>query len=134
MTSLATLPAFVAHFALGIALLVGGVMLLMRITPHDELALIRGGNAGAAIALAGSVLGMALPIGSAISHSTGALDALVWGVVAALAQAGAFVASTRLLLPDWRDAMERRGELAGSVLKASVAVAVGVLNAAALTT
>lgn len=78
MTSLAALPAFLAHFAAGVALLAAAIALHMRLTPHDELALIRGGSAGAAVALAGVVVGFALPIGSTISHSAGALDAAVW--------------------------------------------------------
>jgi putative membrane protein len=134
MTILSTLPAFLGHFALGILLLVAAVTVHMRLTPHDELALIRGGNAGAAITLGGVVIGYALPIGSAISHSLGVLDAAVWSVVAVVAQQAAFLVCTRVLLPDWRAALEERGEMAGSVLKGAAAVGVGVLNAACLTT
>ena len=134
MTSLATLPAFLGHFALGILLLAGAVTVHMRLTPHDELALIREGNTGAAITLGGVVIGYALPIGSAISHSFGVIDAAVWSVLAVVVQQGAFLVCTRVLLPDWRAALEQRGELAGSVLKGAAAVAVGVLNAACLTT
>jgi putative membrane protein len=132
MTSLATLPAFLGHFALAILLLAGGVWLHTRLTPIDEWALVRQGNTGAAIALAGVVLGFALPVGSAISHSAGILDALVWGVVALAAQQGAFLVCTRWLLPDWRAAMIERGEVAGAVLKGAAAAAVGMLNAACL--
>lgn len=134
MTSLATLPVFLGHFALGILLLAGAVTVHMRLTPHDELALIREGNTGAAITLGGVVIGYALPIGSAISHSFGVIDAAVWSVLAVVVQQGAFLVCTRVLLPDWRAALEQRGELAGSVLKGTAAVAVGVLNAACLTT
>jgi putative membrane protein len=134
MIILSTLPAFLGHFALGILLLVAAVTVHMRLTPHDELALIRSGNAGAAVTLGGVVIGYALPIGSAISHSLGVLDAAVWSVVAVIAQQAAFLVCTRVLLPDWRAALEERGEMAGSVLKAAAAVGVGVLNAACLTT
>ena len=75
-----------------------------------------------------------MPIGSAISHSFGVLDAALWSVIAVVAQQGASLVCTRVLLPDWRAALEQRGELAGSVLKGAVAVAVGLLNAACLTT
>lgn len=134
MILLSTLPAFLGHFALGILLLVAAVTVHMRLTPMDELALIRSGNTGAAITLGGVVIGYALPIGSAISHSLGVLDAAVWSVVAVLAQQAAFLVCTRVLLPDWRAALEQRGELAGAVLKAAAAVGVGLLNAACLTT
>lgn len=134
MILLSTLPAFLGHFALGILLLVAAVTVHTRLTPMDELALIRSGNTGAAITLGGVVVGYALPIGSAISHSLGVLDAAVWSVVAVVAQQAAFLVCTRVLLPDWRAALEQRGELAGAVLKAAAAVGVGILNAACLTT
>lgn len=134
MHILSTLPAFLAHFALAILLIVGTLWVHTRLTPHDELALIRSGNAPAALTLGGVVIGYALPIGSVISHSMGVVDALVWSVIAVAAQQGAFILCTRVLLPDWRAAMEQRGEMAGAVLKAAAAVAVGVLNAACVTT
>jgi len=68
----------------------------------------------------------------AVSHSAGLLDALVWSVVALVAQALAFTLVERLLLPDWRAGM-LRGEMAYGALGAAVAVAVGILNAACLT-
>ena len=132
MSSLANLPGFLAHFLAGLALLGAAVVVYMRFTPHAELQLIRAGNAAAAVSLAGAVLGFALPIGSAISHSANLVDAAAWSVVALLAQLAAFGVSAKLLLPDWRAAMER-GEMAGAVLKAAIAVAVGLLNAACLT-
>lgn len=134
MILLSTLPAFLGHFALGILLLVAALSIHMRLTPMDELALIRAGNAGAAITLGGVVIGYALPIGSAISHSFGVVDAAVWSVIAVAAQQAAFLVCTRILLPDWRAALEQRGELAGAVLKAAAAIGVGLLNAASLTT
>lgn len=131
MTSLAALPNFLAHLVAGLVLLGATLALYMRVTPHEELTLIRAGNTCAAIALGGAVVGFALPIGAAISHSANLLDAVVWSIVALLAQLGAFVAGTRLL-PDWRAAMER-GETASAVLKASLALGVGLLSAACLT-
>jgi putative membrane protein len=133
MTSLATLPGFLLYFILGIALLAVAMTVTMRVTPHDELALIRAGNAPAAIALGGSIIGFALPIASAFSHSVNILDALVWSVVAMLVQLGVFFAMAQLLGGGWRAAMER-GETAGAILKAAVAIAVGLLNAACLST
>lgn len=132
MTSLATLPAFLGHFALAILLIAAGVALHTRLTPVNEWALVREGNAGAAITLAGVILGLAMPLASAIAQSAGVVDALVWGVVALLAQQAAFLVCTRALLPDWRAAMVERGEVAGAVLKAAAAVGVGLLNAACL--
>ncbi|MDB5372550.1 MAG: hypothetical protein JWP04_1192 [Belnapia sp.] len=131
MTSLAALPAFLAHFIAGLALLGAAFLVFTRLTPHDELGLVRAGNLPAAVALGGAVVGAALAVASAVSHSAGLADAVVWAVVALLAQLASFF-GTAWLLPEWRAAIER-GELATGVLKAAVAIAVGLLNAAAMT-
>ena len=44
MTSLAALPAFLAHFVAGLALLGAAFLVFTRLTPHDELALVRAGE------------------------------------------------------------------------------------------
>ena len=133
MTSLATLPGFLAYFVTGVALLAAAMAIYVRVTPHAEMTLIRAGNAGAAITLGGAMLGFCLPIASAFAHSVNLVDAAVWSVVALCVQIGVFFAVSRLLGGDWRGAMER-GEVAGAILKAVVAVSVGLLNAACLST
>ncbi len=132
MSSLAALPGFLSHFIAGLVLLALSVFAYVRFTPHNELALIRQGNACAAVALGGAIIGFALPIGSAVSHSANLLDAVVWSVVALLAQAIAFTLVERVLLPGWREAM-LRSEMSYAVMGAAVAIAVGILNAACLT-
>lgn len=133
MTSLATLPGFLAYFVTGLVLLAGSMWAYLRVTPHDELAMIRGGNAAAAITLGGSMIGFTLPIASAFAHSLNIVDAAVWSLVALVVQLACFFVVARLLGGDWRAAMER-GECSGATLKAAVAICVGMLNAACLST
>ena len=133
MTSLANLPGFLAYFIVGIGLLSAAMAIYLRVTPHAEIALIRNGNEGAAIGFGGAMIGFALPIASAFSHSVNILDAGVWSVVALAMQLLAFFVVAKLLGAGWREALER-GETAGSILKAAVAIAVGMLNAACLST
>ena len=52
--SLVTFPNFIAYFAGGSLLAAIFVLLYTNLTPHREIALIRGGNSAAAIALAGA--------------------------------------------------------------------------------
>lgn len=134
MTSLATLPGFITHFLAGLVLLGGAVFVHVRVTPHDEEGLIRAGNAAAAVALGGTILGFALPLASAIAHSANLLDAAVWGIVALLAQLGAWFAVARFLGSARASAMDEDGAMARAVIKAAVAVAVGALNAGAMST
>lgn len=132
MTSLATLPGFLTHFIAGIALVWVGGWIYCRITPQDEVALIRQGNTAAAIAFTGALIGLAIPVGASVSNSANLVDAAAWGLIALIAQLGCFFVVTRMLGPGWREAMEQRNEAAGAIVKGGVAIAVGIVNAAAM--
>lgn len=129
--SLAGLPAFVLYFAAGLILLAIFFALYTRITPYDELALIREGNVAAAVALSGSLLGFVLPLASAIAHSVGLLDMVVWALIAMIAQVVVYFAIGRAVA-GVAEAI-RAGGVATAALLATASVAVGILNAAALT-
>lgn len=133
MTSLATLPGFLAYFVVGVLLLGLAMFAYVQVTPHSEMRMIRAGNQAAAITLGGTMIGFCLPIASAFQHSVNLVDAAVWSLVALCVQIGVFFAATKLLGSEWRGAMER-GETAGAIFKAAVAIAVGLLNAACLST
>ncbi len=129
--SLAGLPAFLLYFSLGLALLAVFVALYLAVTPYRELALIREGNTAAAISLAGAILGFVLPLGRAITQSVSALDMVAWGGVALVAQIVVFFLVGRLV-PRFPQAVAE-GRIAGATFLAALAVAVGILNAAAMT-
>lgn len=132
MTSLATLPGFLAYFATGIVLLTAAMAIYIRVTPYNEITLIRANNVGAAVTLGGAMIGFCMPIASAFAHSINIVDAAVWSLVALAAQIACFFVVSKLL-GDSRAAIER-GEVAGAILKAAVSVSVGLLNAACLST
>lgn len=123
--------AFLTYFGVGVAVLFVAVTVVLLITPHSEIKLIRAGNTAAAVAFGGMLLGLALPIQAAISHSVSLLDAMVWGAVAAVVQVLAFfiarVASGRL--------SEEIDEnvLSAGIFSAAIAISVGMINAAAIT-
>ncbi|MBO9664451.1 DUF350 domain-containing protein [Dokdonella sp.] len=129
--SLATLPNFLAYFALAIVLAVSFLVVYVWITPHRELALIRADKPAAAISFGGAFLGFVIPLASAISQSVGLIDCAVWGLVALVVQALTFFA-VRLLLPDLPARIER-DERAAAILVAALSIGVGVLNAACMT-
>lgn len=133
MTSLATLPGFLLYFAAGLAMLVASMWIFKTITPHDEMALIRSGNTAAAVTFGGAMIGFCLPIASALSHSINIVDAVVWGIVALAVQLGCFFAMGKLLGGNQREVIEQ-GHIAGATLRAAVAISVGLLNAACLST
>ncbi|ENY71707.1 hypothetical protein G114_11911 [Aeromonas diversa CDC 2478-85] len=129
--SLSGLLPFLAYFLLAMVLLALFVRLYTWLTPHHEFALIRAGNPAAATAFGGALIGFALPLSSAISHSLSLLDCAIWGVIALLVQVGAFMVMRRLLkgLPE----RIAQGEMASAILVAAASLAVGLLNAACMT-
>jgi len=129
--SLAGLPAFLLYFGLALALLVLFVAIYVTVTPYKELTLIREGNAAAAISLGGAVVGFVLPLARAVTQSVSALDLLVWGLIALVVQVVVFFVVGKLL-PRFVEAI-KDGRIAGGILLASLAIGVGLLNAAAMT-
>ena len=118
--------------------LIGAVLLFMlfqfvytRITAHKEFELIRAGNTAAAIALAGAIIGFAIPASNVIAYSVNVLDFVLWAVIAAVVQLFAFVA-TGLVLKGTSQRIAN-GEVAAGIYVAAVAISVGMLNAACMT-
>jgi putative membrane protein len=124
--------AFLSYFGIGLLVLIAAVTLVTLITPHREITLIRQGNAAAATAFAGSLVGLALPLHSAISHSVSLVDALIWGVVAAVIQVVAFVIA-RLIAAGRISQQITEGHVAAGTFSAGVSIAIGLINAAAMT-
>jgi putative membrane protein len=101
-------------------------------TPYDEKALIRGGNTAAAVALVGALIGYVLPLGSALTHTVSLPEFAAWATLAGVIQIAAFTGVRLIALPDVKTRIEN-GEMAIGVYLAGVAITVGVLNAACMT-
>ncbi|WOR15843.1 DUF350 domain-containing protein [Hyphomonas sp. FCG-A18] len=69
----------------GILLLIASTVYIL-LTPWKELALVRGGNGSAGLALAGAIVGLAIPIASCLASSISLFDLILWGVVALILQ------------------------------------------------
>jgi putative membrane protein len=82
LQSLAGLPAFLVYFCTAIIAVVAYLFVYTRVTAHNEFDLIRANEPAAAIALGLSLLGFALPLVSAISHSANVWDCLIWATIA----------------------------------------------------
>ena len=131
LSSLNGIPPFLAYFAVAIVLVLVFVRLYTWVTPQDELALIKANNPAAALAFGGALIGFALPLSSAITHSLSLLDCAVWGAVALIVQVLTFVV-LRIAI---RQLPERinQGEIATGIFAAAAAIAVGLINAACMT-
>ena len=129
--SLEGAPAFLLYLAVSLAFLGAALKAYTIATAHNELALIRENNEAAAWSTFGALAGLALPIAKSVAQAEGLVDMLIWAVLAFLAQAGAYYVM-RLVLRDLSTRIAR-GEKASGILSAGVSVAVGLLNAAAMT-
>lgn len=130
LNSLAGLPSFLAYFALAFISVLVFVRLYSWVTPHDEFALIRANNPAAALAFVGALIGFALPLSSAITHSMSLLDCAIWGLVATVVQVLTFYVSQMALkqLPQ----RITQGDLAAGIFSAGCSISVGMLNAACM--
>ncbi|BCD88769.1 DUF350 domain-containing protein [Pseudomonas solani] len=122
---------FVIYILVAAALFALFQFIYTRVTPHREFALIREGNSAAAIALAGSLIGFALPASNIITYSVSVLDFVVWVVIAAIVQLLAFFV-TSLVLKDLPGRIAR-GEHAAAIYSGAVAISIGLLNSACMT-
>ena len=121
---------FLIYFAVALLLFVVFTVVYMKVTPYDEINLIRDGNTAAAISLSGAMLGFALPLASSVANAVNLVDLVLFAVLATVVQLIVFVFA-RMLMPDLSGAIEK-GNIAESIFLAAASIAVGVLNAAAL--
>jgi putative membrane protein len=130
MAILQNLPYFLLYFATALALFGLFTSLYLHLTPYAELKLIRQGNLAAAVALLGAILGFALPLASSIAHSVSLQDMAIWGFIALLVQALVYLVAARLL-PELKKGIAD-GQLAHGVFLGSLALSVGLINAACM--
>ena len=131
MTSLEPIGLFLVYFGVALAFQAVFIVLYMAVTPHHEAALIKQGNAAAAISLGGAVLGFTLPLASVITHSVSLLDMAIWSVVALLVQLAVYRLVDFLLREISRHIEE--GNIAAATTLAVASLAIGMINAASMT-
>jgi putative membrane protein len=125
-------PNFVRYVVVAFALAGLFLWIYVLITPWREFALIRAGNAAAAIALVGALLGFCLPLANTIAHSVSLIDLVLWSLVALVVQVGVHLVM-RLLLPHLTQSIEA-DEAAAGVTAGGFSACFGLINAACLTT
>jgi len=131
MASVQLFDDFLIYLVLALVLLVAFSWLYDKVTPYDEMQLIRDGNTAAAVAYSGAIIGLALPLGSAVAHSVNPIDMLIWGVVALAVQVLVYFL-VRRLLPHLNSNIPEN-KVAPAILLATISLAAGIINAACLT-
>jgi putative membrane protein len=129
--SMAGLPAFLIYFCVGFALIAGFGAVYLRLTAHNEVALIRSGNLSAAIALGGNLVGFSVPLEKAIEQAASIPDLVIWAVIAMVIQFGAY-GFARVVIPDLSRKIEE-DRIPSAAMLAVIAVLSGTLAAASMT-
>ena len=127
---LSGIPFLLTHFGVTIVMLVVGAFIYIKITSHDEMALIRDGNNAAAVSLSGAILGLAIPLAFCMANSVNVYDIVIWGVVTLVIQLVTF-----WIIDLWLRDLSRKiedGQVGTAILLASVKLAVASINAAAI--
>jgi putative membrane protein len=130
LESLSGLFDFCKYFGAALGFVILFCLVYCKITPYNELKLIKNGNTSAAISFGSALLGFVLPLYSAITHSVGFIDMLIWAMIAILVQFAVF-GSVRIIFKSLVRDIENNNTAAATLL-AFCSVSIGILNAACM--
>ncbi|MDB4872633.1 MAG: uncharacterized protein JWL97_3637 [Gemmatimonadales bacterium] len=119
--------AYLLHLLTAVAMVLAFFVIYTRLTPFDEVALIRAGNQAAAFSLGGTLIGFSVTLASALWHTADYYQFLGWGAGGMLVQVVVFVLATRLLKMS-KDQIEANNKAFGGLLGA-IALSIGLINA-----
>lgn len=124
---------FGLFFLTGIAVLVVFLFLYAKVTPYDDYQMIFSeNNTAAAVGFGGAIMGLCIPLYSALVHSVSYVDFAMWAVVAMSIQLVFALMLTRL---SGRYSVEKQikdGNIAAGILMASLSISIGLLNAGSM--
>lgn len=123
-------PLTLLHAGVTILLLFLGATLYVLLTPHREIALIRDGNAAAAVSLGGVLLGLAMPLAVSLQASTSTIEIAIWGASTVLVQLLVFRLTDFILhgLPQ----RIQEGEMSAAAMLVGAKLATALILAAAV--
>lgn len=119
--------AYLLHLSTAVAMVMAFFLVYTRITPYDEVTLIRQGNCAAALTLGGTLLGFSVTVAASLMFTDDYLEFLGWGAFAMLVQVMVFVVTTRLLRMS-KDQIEGNNCAFGGLLGA-ISLSIGLINA-----
>ena len=124
------LPFLLLHSSVTFLMLGAGLLIYVRITPFDEMSLIKNKNNAAAITLGGAIVGFAIPLAASLKTSLNLWDIVIWGVVTLILM----LISYRVidfLVSDLARRVEGN-EIGPAILLAAIKLAVGLIAAASV--
>jgi putative membrane protein len=125
--------SFLGFFLTATVLVVAFLYLYAIVTPYDDYNLIfKENNVAAALGFGGAIIGVSIPLYSALEHSVSYVDFAFWGVVAILVQLiFAFLVTRSGVKFSFTEKIEK-GDVAVGILMAFLSIAIGLLNAGSM--
>lgn len=123
-------PLTLLHAGVTILILLFGSVVYTLLTPHREIALIREGNAAAAVSLGGVLLGLSIPLAVSLTASTSIIEIAIWGASTVFVQLLVFTLVDLILrgLPQ----RIQDGEVSAAALLVGAKLATALILAAAV--
>lgn len=118
---------YLLHLVTAAALVLAFFVVYTRITPFDEVHLIRQGNGAAALSLGGSLVGFSITIASAVAHTQDYAQFAGWAFGALVVQLLVYAIATSLLRMA-KDQIEANNCAFGGLLGA-ISLSIGIVNA-----
>ena len=124
---------FLLFFLTAAAIVVLFLYLYAKVTPYDDYKLIfEENNLSASVGFGGAILGLCIPLYSALVSSVSYFDFLIWALVAMLVQLALVYGLTKRKGKFSFEQQIQDGVLSVGVLMAFLSISIGLLNAGSM--
>ena len=124
---------FISFFLTAVALVVAFLYLYAIVTPYDDYKLIfEENNIAAALGFGGAIIGVSIPLYSALVNSVSYTDFVIWGVIAILIQLIFAFIVTRITGKYSLESKISQGVVPVGILMAFLSICIGLLNAGSM--
>ena len=122
--------SYVMYLLASVAMISVFSLIYTKITPYDEIKMIREGKAAAALSFLGALIGFSLTLASSILHNDSFVAFAAWAGAAMIVQLAVYTVLSRLI-PDMHNSLESNNVAIGALL-GGVSLTFGIINAACL--
>ena len=124
---------FISFFLTALVLVVVFLYLYALVTPYDDYKLIfEDNNIAAALGFGGAIIGVSIPLYSALVNSVSYTDFVIWGVIAILIQLIFALVVTRISGKYSLELKISQGVVPVGILMAFLSICIGLLNAGSM--
>ena len=124
---------FLSFFFTALVLVIVFLYLYAVVTPYDDYKLIfEDNNIAAALGFGGAIIGVSIPLYSALVNSVSYTDFVIWGVIAILIQLIFALVVTRISGKYSLESKISQGAVPVGILMAFLSISIGLLNAGSM--